>query len=217
MIVLHYTGMASGEAALARLRDTEAKVSAHYLVEEDGRVFQLVPDARRAWHAGVSFWQGRERLNDVSLGIEIVNPGHAFGYRPFPPAQMEALTGLLDVLVHRHPVPPHGLLAHSDIAPDRKQDPGELFDWRWLHARGFGIWPGEPAPRPVDAGRAADLLGRIGYFPAPLPATASLLAFQRHWLPQALSGALDPLTMGALEAVADACAGAPMPLPSSRA
>src|SRR5690606_13476973 len=124
-LLLHYTGMRSGAAALERLGDPAAKASAHYLVEEDGRIFQLVSESRRAWHAGASCWQGASDINARSLGIEIVNPGHEFGYRPFPPQQMAAVKLLaLDILA-RHPIPAARVLGHSDVAPLRKEDPGE--------------------------------------------------------------------------------------------
>ncbi len=127
--MLHYTGMRSAAEALERLCDPAAKVSAHYLIDEDGTVVALVPDELRAWHAGVSWWQGRATLNDVSLGIELVNPGHAWGYRPFPDAQMAALVELAASLVARFRIAPFRVVGHSDIAPVRKDDPGELFDW----------------------------------------------------------------------------------------
>ncbi len=130
MLVLHYTGMPSGVAALERLTDPAAKVSSHYLVEEDGTVFRLVADAHRAWHAGVSAWAGRERLNDVSIGIEIVNPGHDCGLKPFPAMQMAAVAELSRDLIDRHCISQRRIMAHSDIAPMRKRDPGELFPWR---------------------------------------------------------------------------------------
>ena len=150
MIVLHYTGMKTGEDALARLRDPAAKVSAHYMVEEDGRVFALVPEERRAWHAGVSFWKGETDINAVSIGIEIVNPGHEHGYRDFPDAQIEAVIALLTDIRTRWTIPDARILGHSDVAPERKEDPGELFPWKALHAAGHGLWaepsaaPGEP-------------------------------------------------------------------------
>ena len=136
MIVLHYTGMPTGEAALARLRDAEAKVSAHYLVEEDGRVFVLVAEARRAWHAGVSFWRGERDVNAVSIGIEIVNPGHEHGYRAFPGSQVEAVIALVSDIRTRWTIPDARVLGHSDVAPARKEDPGELFPWKRLHEAG---------------------------------------------------------------------------------
>ena len=129
MLVLHYTGMASTAAALDRLCDPAARVSAHYLVEESGLIWQLVPETRRAFHAGHSCWQGESDLNTVSLGIEIVNPGHEWGYRRFPAEQMAALEQLCRDLLSRHPIPPRRVVGHSDIAPDRKTDPGPWFDW----------------------------------------------------------------------------------------
>ncbi|HLJ64751.1 MAG TPA: N-acetylmuramoyl-L-alanine amidase, partial [Stellaceae bacterium] len=124
MLILHYTGMKSADAALERLCSIEARVSAHYLIEEDGATWRLVEEHARAWHAGVSFWGGRTDINDASIGIELVNPGHEWGYRPFPAAQMTALVALCHGILERHPIPPHHILAHSDIAPQRKADPG---------------------------------------------------------------------------------------------
>src|ERR1035438_2816744 len=138
MIVLHYTGMPTGAEALARLRDPLAKVSAHYLVEEDGRIFVMVPEGRRAWHAGVSFWKGQRDLNGVSIGVEVVNPGHEFGYRPFPDVQIAAVIGLIADIRTRWSVPDNRILGHSDIAPARKKDPGELFPWDRLARAGQG-------------------------------------------------------------------------------
>lgn len=145
MIVLHYTGMESGQAALDRLRDPTAKVSSHYLVEEDGRVFRMVPEERRAWHAGVSFWKGQQDVNGASIGIEIVNPGHEFGYRAFPEAQIAALIELLDDIRGRWMIADSRIVGHSDVAPDRKVDPGELFPWRRLAEAGHGLWVDVPA------------------------------------------------------------------------
>lgn len=147
MVVLHYTGMQTGEAALARLCDPAAKVSAHYMIEEDGRIFRLVPEERRAWHAGVSFWKGERDINAVSIGIEIVNPGHEFGYHAFPDPQIEALIALLDQVRGRWQIPDARILGHSDVAPERKQDPGELFPWKRLAEAGHGLWV-EPPPSP---------------------------------------------------------------------
>lgn len=130
IIVLHYTGMPTGEAALARLRDPEAKVSAHYLVEEDGRVFRLVAEERRAWHAGLSSWKAEADVNGASIGVEIVNPGHEFGYRPFPEAQVAAVIDLLTDIRGRWTIEDGDVIGHADVAPDRKEDPGELFPWK---------------------------------------------------------------------------------------
>jgi N-acetylmuramoyl-L-alanine amidase len=177
MLILHYTGMKTAAEALARLCDPAAEVSAHYMIDEDGTIYALVPEHRRAWHAGVSYWRGRENLNDVSIGIEIVNPGHEWGYRPFPERQIDALAELCRAILSRHPIPPENVVGHSDVAPDRKQDPGELFPWRHLAAQGIGVWPASEAV----SGEGADAaLTRIGYDPA-LPLALRLAAFRRHW------------------------------------
>lgn len=142
VLVLHYTGMPTAGEALARLVDPESKVSAHYVVTEEGEVFQLVEEHRRAWHAGVSCWKGRTNINDISIGVEIVNPGHEFGYRPFPDLQMEAVAALCSGILGRHSaILPSNVVGHSDIAPERKDDPGELFPWGWLAKQGVGHWP----------------------------------------------------------------------------
>lgn len=204
LVVLHYTGMPTAEAALSRLCDPAAQVSAHYLVDEDGRVVALVDEARRAWHAGVSFWQGRANLNDVSIGIELVNPGHEWGYRPFPEPQMQALLELLAGIAGRWPIPPGRFVAHSDIAPARKEDPGELFDWRRLAAAGFGLWPAAIEPCPADPGSAHAALAAIGYplEPQGVPLDATLRAFQRRYRQTCCDGRLDSATMGVILAVA---------------
>src|SRR6202035_3131150 len=145
MLVIHYTGMITAAAALERLCDPDARVSAPYVIEEDGAIWRLVPENRRAFHAGVSCWEGESDLNAVSLGIEIVNPGHEWGYRPFPADQVSALEELCCDILSRNLIPPHRIVGHSDIAPDRKSDPGELFDWPRLARAGIGIWP-QPAP-----------------------------------------------------------------------
>ncbi|WP_372491059.1 N-acetylmuramoyl-L-alanine amidase [Falsiroseomonas oryziterrae] len=198
MLILHYTGMRSGAEAVARLRDPVARVSSHYVVEEDGTVFRLVPEDRRAWHAGVSHWRGHELLNGRSIGIEIVNPGHEWGYRPFPALQMAAVCDLCLGILARHPIPARNVVAHSDVAPDRKEDPGELFDWEGLARNGVGLWPeveGEAGGDP----RA--LLGAIGYR-ADLPLPVLLRAFQRHWRPGRVDGIADAETLARLHAVA---------------
>ncbi len=198
MLILHYTGMISGKAALDRLCDPEAKVSSHYLVEEDGTVFRLVDENRRAWHAGVSFWAGETDINGRSIGIEIVNPGHEFGYRPFPERQMDAVIALCTDILSRHPIPATRVLGHSDVAPDRKQDPGELFDWRRLAGAGVGVWP-ERSGADAPAADARSLLNRIGYDPA-LPLETVVAAFQRHYRPRRVDGVPDPETLSALAA-----------------
>ncbi|MCS6878690.1 MAG: N-acetylmuramoyl-L-alanine amidase [Geminicoccaceae bacterium] len=208
-IVLHYTGMASAAAALARLCDPAAAVSAHYLVDEAGNVVRLVPEESRAWHAGRSFWAGAERLNDRSIGIELVNPGHAHGLRPFPEAQIAALHDLLAALLARFPIPPARVLGHSDVAPERKLDPGERFPWPRLARAGLAIWPERARARPPDAREADRLLAAIGYrLPVQARERATVLAaFQRRFRPWRVDGRLDAETMGRLEAVAALCAG----------
>jgi len=215
MILLHYTGMPTGEAAIARLRDPAAKVSAHYVVEEDGRVFALVPEERRAWHAGKSFWKGERDINGASVGVEIVNPGHEFGYRPFPDVQVEAVIALVAEIRGRWSVPDARILGHADVAPDRKEDAGELFPWKRLAEAGHGLWA-EPAPAPgpplcegeegtgvftLQAG-----LNRLGYESLPSgtydAATATIVrAFQRHWRQERVDGVADGATRARLIAL----------------
>ncbi len=203
MLLLHYTGMTSAAAALERLCDPASEVSAHYLVEEDGTVWQLVDENRRAWHAGRAFWAGATNINDRSIGIELVNPGHENGYRPFPDAQLAALETLCRAILARHPIAPERILGHSDVAPERKTDPGELFPWERLAQAGIGRWPDFAA----DAGGAgaADIraaqrnLARIGYDARASgrldSATQAIVAaFQRHWRPASCTGALDAET-----------------------
>ena len=134
MILLHYTGMKTAQEALDRLCDPAAEVSAHYTIDEDGTIYHMVDEDKRAWHAGVSEWKGETDINSASIGIELVNPGHEFGYREFPTAQMEALANLCKDIIARQPI--ETVLGHSDVAPERKQDPGELFDWKWLAKQG---------------------------------------------------------------------------------
>ena len=222
MVVVHYTGMESGPAALARLRDPAAKVSAHWMVEEDGRVFALVPEARRAWHAGVSFWRGRRDVNAVSVGIEVVNPGHEHGYRAFPAAQVEAVVALLDAVRGRWEVPDAHILAHSDVAPARKADPGELFPWADLARRGHGLWeeppasPGEPLAEGEEGVGVFALqagLSRLGYDLAPsgrfdADTRVTVTAFQRHWRPARVDGIADGETRARLVALLRAAARA---------
>ena len=220
MIVLHYTGMQTGQAALDRLCDPEAKVSAHYLVEEDGRIFRLVPEERRAWHAGVSYWKGERDCNAASIGVEIVNPGHEFGYRPFPRAQVQAVIDLLDDIRQRWDVPDLRIVGHSDIAPDRKQDPGELFPWKRLAEAGHGLWaePAIPPGAPLSIGDEGPGvfalqagLTRLGYDSAPSGrydqnTSTVVTAFQRHWRPDNVSGVADGETRARLMAILRAAA-----------
>jgi N-acetylmuramoyl-L-alanine amidase len=189
---------------LKRLCDPVARVSAHYVVEENGRVWRLVPEGRRAFHAGRSCWEGESDLNTVSIGIEIVNPGHELGYRAYPEPQMVSVERLCQDLASRYPIPPHRVVGHSDIAPDRKIDPGELFDWPRLARAGVGIWPPARPPRPGfgidDAQSFADLLA-IGYCAMPESATAALAAFQRRFRPRRCDGRLDAETAARLSEV----------------
>jgi N-acetylmuramoyl-L-alanine amidase len=195
ILLLHYTGMETAEAALDQLCDPEAKVSAHYTIDEDGTVYRHVAEERRAWHAGKSYWAGETDVNGRSVGIELVNPGHEFGYRPFPDAQMAALIRVAKDIVARHAIPAHRVLAHSDVAPDRKQDPGELFDWARLAESGIGIWPNGPA---TGGGDVQAMLKRFGYDPH---CDGVVAAFQRHFRPENVDGVVDDETLGRLSAV----------------
>jgi N-acetylmuramoyl-L-alanine amidase len=191
MVVLHYTGMRSGAEALARMCDAEAKVSAHYMIDEDGIVTRMVAEEKRAWHAGKSYWRGITDVNSASVGIELVNPGHEWGYRPFTDAQMEALVPLLAEIVRRHEIPIANVVGHSDIAPARKDDPGELFEWELLARYKLAL----PTPRPrisliYDEPSAFFLaLERWGYDIA--DGRAAVRAFQRRWRPRIIDGEVD--------------------------
>lgn len=223
MVVLHYTGMTTGEAALERLRDPEAKVSAHYLIERDGRIFCLVAEERRAWHAGVSFWRGERDVNGRSIGIELVNPGHELDYAEFPEAQIQSLIALLSAVRGRWTIEDGDIVAHSDVAPERKVDPGELFPWRRLAEAGHGLWV-DPPPAPGaeigegEQGAAVFALQagltRLGYDCPPSgiydKATATVIsAFQRHWRPDLIDGRADGETRARLMALLRLRAAAP--------
>lgn len=193
ILLLHYTGMVTGQAALDRLTDPAVEVSAHYLIEEDGRIFQLVAEEERAWHAGASCWQGARNINAHAVGIELVNPGHEFGYRAFPEAQMASLIPLCQAIVARHGIAPERVIGHSDVAPLRKEDPGERFDWRRLAAAGIGLWP-ENVPTlhqvPSEATLRAQL-ARFGYDLEEVPLSPVITAFQRHFRQEQVSGIPD--------------------------
>jgi N-acetylmuramoyl-L-alanine amidase len=215
MIVLHYTGMLTGGEALAWLCNPDSRVSAHYMVEEDGTIFALVPEAMRAWHAGASYWRGETDINSCSIGVEIVNPGHAWGYRPFPEPQIAAVIALLTDIRSRWRVLNAEILAHSDVAPDRKEDPGELFPWKRLAAAGHGLWAEpDPAPGPAlaqgDAGAAVFALqaslAQFGYAclasgTYDTETAAIVAAFQRHWRQRLVDGVADGETRARLTAL----------------
>lgn len=219
LILLHYTGMQTAEAAIARLRDPEAKVSSHYVVDEDGSVLRLVPEERRAWHAGQSWWQGETDINAVSIGIEIVNPGHEFGYRDFPDAQVASVIALIDDIRTRWSVTDARILGHSDVAPARKTDPGERFPWKRLAEHRQGLWF-EPAQERIaalgpplgvdDHGLGVHVLQaglhRLGYEPLPTgrydeTTRVTVEAFQRHWRPAKVDGIADGETRATLMGV----------------
>lgn len=214
MLVLHYTGMATGEAALERMCDPEAEVSAHYMVWEDGRITQLVDEGKRAWHAGVSSWQGQQDLNSRSIGIEIVNGGHDFplpdgSLPPYPRPQIHALLDLVHDILGRHDIPATRILGHSDIAPLRKQDPGEHFPWERLARAGIGLWPQIEGTLQPQAGKGLErgasgstvwrlqtMLSEIGYgFDVTdiygEACEKVVAAFQRRWLPDHVTGQAD--------------------------
>ncbi|MBN8980215.1 MAG: N-acetylmuramoyl-L-alanine amidase, partial [Rhizobiales bacterium] len=204
MIVLHYTGMATAKGALERLCDPEAKVSAHYLVGEDGAITQMVAEDRRAYHAGVSSWQGTTDINSRSIGIEIVNGGHDFGCPDFPPQQIDAVIRLCQDVQSRFAIPQANVLAHSDIAPSRKQDPGEKFPWKVLHEAGVGLWVAPAAIADGNALRIGDESEAVGKLQTMLRAYGYgvevtntfgemtrdvVTAFQRHFRPARVDGA----------------------------
>jgi len=192
MLVLHYTGMPTGAAALNRLCDPAGQVSAHYVIEEDGTVYRLVPEEKRAWHAGLASWRGHRDINNRSIGIELVNPGHQFIYRDFPDSQIASLKMLARDILDRHPIPARNVVGHSDIAPDRKLDPGERLDWRDLAGAGIGLWP--DAPQQVEGG-LLDLLDEYGYDTGTRQVVA---AFQRHFRPRRIDGIADDETLAML-------------------
>ncbi len=191
MLVLHYTGMQDAASAIARLTDPAAKVSAHYVVDEDGTIHRLVAEEHRAWHAGRSHWRGVTDINSASIGIEIVNPGHEWGYRAFPDAQIDALIPLIHDIKQRHGITRGNVVGHSDIAPARKQDPGELFPWGKLARLRLAL------PRPARGlmdpewsdGGFLLALERFGYDVA--DREAAVVAFQRRFRPEMIDGVID--------------------------
>lgn len=217
ILLLHYTGMQTAEDALVRLSEEASRVSCHYVVDEDGTIIQMVPEARRAWHAGLSVWTDETDINARSIGIEIVNPGHEFGYRPFPDAQIAAVVALGRDICDRNAIPAERVLAHSDVAPRRKQDPGELFPWDRLAQAGLGHWvtPTQPDTAPFDffegdqgepVEELQSLLALYGYgieisgsYDAGTKAVVT--AFQRHFRPVRVDGIADPSTVATLRAL----------------
>jgi N-acetylmuramoyl-L-alanine amidase len=220
ILLLHYTGMTSTAEAIERLCDPLAKVSSHYVVEEDGNIVQLVPEARRAWHAGQSSWEGVEDINSRSIGIEIGNPGHSYGYPDFPEPQVAAVIALCRDLVERHRFRADRVLAHSDVAPLRKWDPGEKFPWERLHCAGVGAWV-EPAPivpgmvlalRDIGP-EVAQLQSGLQVYGYGIKASgiydeltlAVVVAFQRHFRPERVDGCADLSTIETLRSLLATC------------
>jgi len=192
MVVLHYTDMPSADGALTRLCDPAAKVSAHYVITEEGEVIRLVDESMRAWHAGLSYWRGKANVNGCSIGIELQNPGHTCGYRPFPDAQIDALVPLLHRIVHDYDIPRANVVGHSDIAPQRKLDPGELFPWERLAQYRLAL----PRPTKLELGDPFDndgafylALERFGYDVS--DGKKAVEAFQRRWRPEKIDGEID--------------------------
>jgi N-acetylmuramoyl-L-alanine amidase len=224
LVVLHYTGMQNAEVALRRLTDPAplagdypgpwqapdidpttplARVSVHYVVAEEGQVYRLVEEESRAWHAGVSHWRGRDNVNARSVGIEIVNGGHDFGLPPFPEPQIAAVTALVRDILQRRGLRPCDVVGHSDIAPERKDDPGERFPWRRLADAGVSIWP---QARPGDLARLPETLAAIGYNAA-APLEAQIRAFHRRFRPELVGAPADATSAGMAEDIARLCAG----------
>lgn len=204
MVVLHYTGMPTGDEALARLRDPAMKVSAHYLVEENGDINRLVDEAKRAWHAGVGSWKGETDINARSIGIEIVNPGHEFGYRDFPAEQIDSVIELLKDIRTRFDITAARTLGHCDVAPRRKEDPGEKFPWLRLALEGLALAPFDGDLNTGDGvsyDEALNALQAIGYYAPQGDHIAGLLAFQRRFCPESLGQGFDRRTKAALMAV----------------
>lgn len=219
VLMMHYTGMKTGAEALKRMCDPEAAVSAHYMVDEDGTIYQMVDEKKRAWHAGISCWKGRALLNHSSIGIEIVNPGHEWGYRAFPEKQMKAVIALSQDILSRYDIPPENVVGHSDVAPTRKEDPGELFDWPRLAKEKIGLWPvvdlgwkkkDEVLVSPYDEGADVAFIQRRlatygyhirvdGYYGPKMEAVVK--AYKRHFVPEHLNTQWDRLSDVRLDAL----------------
>src|SRR6202140_408927 len=216
MIVLHYTGMPDVEGAIARLCTAGTDVSAHYIVLEDGRIVQCVPEAKRAWHAGVASWAGEEDINSCSIGVEIVNRGHDWGYPEFPLRQIAAVITLCRGIMLRRKVPSHRVLGHSDVPPARKKDPGEKFPWHSLANFGVGHWvqparilSGEPLKLGVTSDDVRDLQQALAWYGYGIPINGKydattmevVTAFQRHFRPARIDGIADHSTLTTLQAL----------------
>ena len=216
MIVLHYTGMPDAEGAINRLCTPGTDVSAHYIVLEDGRVVQTVPESKRAWHAGLGFWAGQTDINSLSIGIEIINRGHDWGYPDYPPRQIAAVTALCRGILLRQEIPAHRVLGHSDVSPARKKDPGEKFPWHSLANSGVGHWvrpapitPGETIRLGAEGERVLALqqaLARYGYgielsSQYDTATMEMVTAFQRHFRPERVDGITDHSTLTTLQAL----------------
>tara|TARA_Y100000994_G_scaffold43123_1_gene33679 strand:- start:19 stop:696 length:678 start_codon:yes stop_codon:yes gene_type:complete len=195
ILVIHYTGMKSVDQALQRLTSSNSQVSAHYLISRKGEIFKLVSEEKRDWHAGVSYWRGETDINSYSIGIELENPGHEFGYSKFPKGQMSVLTELCVEVINKYSISPENIVGHSDIAPRRKKDPGELFDWKSLAKKGVGLWP-EPILNKITLESFEKSLNDFGYEVVDLRST--ITAFQRHYLPDTVSGISDATTQKTL-------------------
>ena len=195
ILVIHYTGMQSLDQALQRLMSSNSQVSAHYLISRKGEIFKLVSEEKRAWHAGVSYWRGETDINSYSIGIELENPGHEFGYSKFPKGQMSVLTELCVEIINKYSISPENIVGHSDIAPRRKKDPGELFDWKSLAKKGVGLWP-EASLDKITLEPFEKSLNDFGYEVVDLRST--ITAFQRHYLPDTVSGISDSTTQKTL-------------------
>ena len=195
ILVIHYTGMQSLDQALQRLMSSNSQVSAHYLISRKGEIFKLVSEEKRAWHAGVSYWRGETDINSYSIGIELENPGHEFGYSKFTKGHMSVLTELCVEIINKYSISPENIVGHSDIAPRRKKDPGELFDWKSLAKKGVGLWP-EPILNKITVKSFEKSLNDFGYEVVDIRST--ITAFQRHYLPDKVSGISDSTTQKTL-------------------
>ena len=205
ILVIHYTGMLPDARALDWLCDPVSRVSAHYFIDEAGVVCRMVPEDRRAWHAGLSAWRGASDINSRSIGIELSNPGHDFGYRDFPPPQIDALIDLAGDIIGRHPIPPRNVVGHSDIAPARKFDPGERFPWHQLAKSGIGLWPDGSSAGTADD--IAAMLNTYGYDIDKNPLAEVIAAFQRHFRPERIDGVADDATRARLASLLTLVAG----------